>query len=83
MMLIQTKIVANLLEEIQERLFTKAIDYRDSHTTVVDDFDAFKDAIENKGGFISAHWDGTEETEDKIKELDQSNYQMYSYGCKM
>lgn len=61
--------VADLLEEIQENLFNKAISYRKEHTTVVDTFEEFKDAIENKGGFVSAHWDGTTETEDKIKEL--------------
>ncbi|WP_152285706.1 proline--tRNA ligase [Flavicella marina] len=65
---IEDKIVA-LLEEIQENLFKKAKDYRDEHITKVDSFDAFKDVIENKGGFVLAHWDGTEETEDKIKEL--------------
>ena len=63
------KHVANLLEEIQENLFNKAISYRKEHTTKVDNFDDFKSAIKNKGGFVSAHWDGTIETEDKIKEL--------------
>ncbi|MCL4169387.1 UNVERIFIED_CONTAM: hypothetical protein GTU68_037201 [Idotea baltica] len=60
--------VSNLLEEIQENLFRKAIDFRTEHTTVVDDFKEFKKVIKNKGGFVSAHWDGTEETEDRIKE---------------
>ncbi len=60
--------VEHLLEEIQENLFTKAIYYRKEHTTVVDDFKEFKKAIKNTGGFVSAHWDGTEETEDRIKE---------------
>ena len=59
--------VENLLEEIQENLFNKAIEYRKEYTTVVDDFKEFKKAIK-KGGFVSAHWDGTEETEDRIKE---------------
>lgn len=61
--------VANLLDEIQDNLFNKAISYRKEHTTEVDTFEEFKDAIENKGGFVSAHWDGTIETEEKIKEL--------------
>ena len=61
--------IENLLEEIQENLFTKAIDFRTAHTTHVSTFEEFKEAIENKGGFVSAHWDGTIETEDKIKEL--------------
>ena len=60
--------IENLLEEIQENLFNKAIDFRKEHTTVVDDFKEFKSAIKNTGGFVSAHWDGTEETEDRIKE---------------
>lgn len=61
--------VVSLLETIQEELFNKAKNYRNEHTTVVNTFDEFKDVIENKGGFVSAHWDGTEETENKIKEL--------------
>ncbi|MGB0777139.1 MAG: proline--tRNA ligase [Flavobacteriaceae bacterium] len=61
--------IPQLLEEIQNNLYNRAIDYRAEHTTVVDDFEAFKEAIKNKGGFVSAHWDGTEETETKIKEL--------------
>lgn len=61
--------VVQLLDEIQNNLFQKAIDYRAEHTTSVDNFDDFKEVLENKGGFISAHWDGTTETELKIKEL--------------
>jgi len=61
--------VSNLLKEIQDNLFQKAIDFRAEHTTSVYNFEEFKTAIANKGGFVSAHWDGTEETEDKIKDL--------------
>ncbi|ANQ51070.1 proline--tRNA ligase [Flammeovirga yaeyamensis] len=61
--------VQQLLEDIQENIFKKALDYRDTHITKADTFDEFKDLLENKGGFISAHWDGTTETEEKIKEL--------------
>jgi len=61
--------VSNLLEEIQDNLFQKAIDFRTEHTTSVHNFEEFKIAIANKGGFVSAHWDGTEETENKIKDL--------------
>jgi prolyl-tRNA synthetase len=61
--------IPNLLEEIQNNLFQKALNHRSEHTTEVDDFDQFKAAIDGKGGFVSAHWDGTEETESKIKEL--------------
>ena len=59
--------IENLLDEIQENLFTKAINFRAENTTIVDDFSEFKKAIK-KGGFVSAHWDGTEETEQRIKE---------------
>jgi len=61
--------VENLLADIQQNLFQKALDYRTEHTTSVDNFEDFKTVLEGKGGFISAHWDGTEETETKIKEL--------------
>jgi prolyl-tRNA synthetase len=61
--------IQNLLEEIQTNLFKKAFEYRDAHITEVNDFEEFKNVLENKGGFISAHWDGTGETEEKIKEL--------------
>ena len=60
--------VANLLHEIQENLFEKAVAFRTAHTTQVDTFDEFKKAIKNKGGFVAAHWDGTAETENRIKE---------------
>jgi len=60
--------VLDLLDEIQNNLFTKALDYRTEHTTDANSWDEFKDILENKGGFIMAHWDGTNETEDKIKE---------------
>jgi len=61
--------IENLLDEIQERLFSKALKYREEHLTEVNSFEEFKDLLENKGGFLSAHWDGTPETEEKIKEL--------------
>ncbi|MGJ5642359.1 proline--tRNA ligase [Formosa sp. S-31] len=64
-----TGVVEGLMTEIQDALYNKALNYRAEHTTKVDTFEAFKDVLENKGGFISAHWDGTMETEDKIKEL--------------
>jgi len=57
------------LEEIQTSLYTKALDYRNSHITEVNSFEEFKDVLDNKAGFVSAHWDGTPETEEKIKEL--------------
>ena len=61
--------ITNLLEEIQKALFNKALEYRNSHITEVETFEEFKDVLDNKGGFVSAHWDGTSETEEKIKDL--------------
>ncbi|MCK5400652.1 MAG: proline--tRNA ligase [Flavobacteriaceae bacterium] len=61
--------VVGLMVEIQNSLYNKALDFRDSHITKVDTFEAFKEVLEDKAGFISAHWDGTVETETKIKEI--------------
>lgn len=61
--------IEKLLEEIQNNLFNKAIIFRENHTTEVATFDEFKKVLKNKGGFISAYWDGTEETENKIKKF--------------
>jgi prolyl-tRNA synthetase len=60
--------IQNLLEEIQNNLFNTAKAYRDSHITEVNDFEEFVQVLEEKGGFISAHWDGTTETADLIKD---------------
>ena len=66
---IATDHVIHLLDEIQNNLFQRALKFRDENITKVDSFDEFKEVLENKGGFISAHWDGSSETENKIKEL--------------
>jgi prolyl-tRNA synthetase len=60
--------IAALLEEIQQNMFEKARVYRDSHITEVNNWEEFKEVLNGKGGFISAHWDGTGETEEKIKQ---------------
>jgi len=62
-----TEYVENLLEEIQQNIFRKALDFRAQNTNKADTWEEFKEIIENKGGFVSAHWDGTPETEEKIK----------------
>ena len=59
--------IEKLLDDIQANIFKKAYDYREAHTTIVDSYEEFKEKIE-EGGFILAHWDGTIETEEKIKE---------------
>ncbi|HET7360303.1 MAG TPA: proline--tRNA ligase, partial [Salinimicrobium sp.] len=61
--------VKGLMTEIQENLYQKAMDFRNEHITKVDNFEEFKEVLKTKGGFVSAHWDGTSETENKIKEL--------------
>lgn len=57
-----------LMTNIQQNLYNRALAYRDSHITEVNSWEEFKQVLNEKGGFISAHWDGTAETEDKIKE---------------
>lgn len=64
---IETKI-EHLLQNIQDNLYQKALDYRESMTSKADTWEEFNDLLDNKGGFIYAHWDGTPETEQKIKE---------------
>ncbi|WP_422348749.1 proline--tRNA ligase [Flagellimonas sp.] len=60
--------IESLMTEIQENIFKKALDFREERITAVDSYEDFKKVIEEKGGFVSAHWDGTTATEDKIKE---------------
>ncbi len=59
--------VADLLDEIQANIFNKALKFREENITKVDTYNDFKKILNSKGGFILAHWDGTSETEDKIK----------------
>lgn len=64
--------IQNLLEDIQRSLYNKAKEYRDTHISKTDNWDEFIQLLDTKGGFISAHWDGEAETEDKIKELSKA-----------
>ena len=59
--------IEELLKTIQKDIFNKALAYRDDHITKVDSYEDFKKVLEEKGGFISAHWDGTAEEEEQIK----------------
>lgn len=61
--------IVNLLEEIQTNIYEKAQSFRETHITKVETFEEFKEILDGKAGFVSAHWDGTSETEAKIKEL--------------
>jgi prolyl-tRNA synthetase len=62
------KVIA-LLDEIQQNIYNRANSFRQEHTTEANSWDEFVKLLDEKGGFVSAHWDGTSETEDKIKEL--------------
>ena len=64
-----TETVSQLLLDIQSNLFNRAKKYRDEHITKADNWDEFVTTLDTKAGFVSAHWDGTPETEDKIKEM--------------
>jgi len=57
-----------LMEDIQRNMYQKALDYRADHITEVDSYEEFKKVLEEKGGFISAHWDGSKETEERVKD---------------
>jgi prolyl-tRNA synthetase len=60
--------IAQLLEDIQSNIYNKAFNFREEHITKADSYDEFRELLDGKAGFISAHWDGTPETEQKIKE---------------
>lgn len=64
--------IGGLLEDIQANIYKKANDFRIEKTTEVNSWEEFIEVLENKGGFVSAHWDGTTETEEKIKELSKA-----------
>jgi len=72
--------IETLLKEIQQSLYNKALDFRNEHVTEVNTFDEFKTILETKTGFISAHWDGTNETEDKIKEITKATIRCIPLG---
>jgi len=73
------QMIPNLLNEIQEALFNKAEKFRDEHITEANNFDAFKEILNSKGGFVSAHWDGTSETEDQIKKATKATIRCIPY----
>jgi prolyl-tRNA synthetase len=60
--------VLDLLDDVQRGLYEQALERQEAQTRVVDDYDAFKEVLEEEGGFVWAHWDGTEETEARIQE---------------
>lgn len=74
--------IKNLMVEIQENLYQKALAFRNEHITEVNTFEEFKKVLETKGGFVSAHWDGTAETEEKIKELTKATIRCIPFNNK-
>jgi prolyl-tRNA synthetase len=70
----------NLLEQIQKNLYEKALIFRENNTTTVNTWDEFKNIINDKGGFVFAHWDGTTETELKIKEETKATIRLIPLG---
>ena len=76
------QLIPSLLEEIQEGLFDKALQFRDEHITEVNSFEEFKEVLENKGGFIAAHWDGTAATEEAIKQSTKATIRCIPYEAK-
>jgi prolyl-tRNA synthetase len=71
-----------LLEEIQSNLFDKALKYRNESITEVNTFEEFKEVLETRGGFLSAHWDGTPETEEQIKNLTKATIRCIPLDAK-
>ncbi|MFW5887053.1 MAG: proline--tRNA ligase, partial [Bacteroidota bacterium] len=72
-----------MLDEIQENIFKLAKNFRDSNTSEVNSYDEFKEVLEKKGGFILAHWDGTSETEQKIKEETKATIRCIPLDAKL
>ena len=64
--------IEHLLSQIQDNIYKKALDFRDANTYAVDTWDEFINALDTKGGFVQAHWDGSPETEQKIKEMSKA-----------
>jgi prolyl-tRNA synthetase len=74
--------IETLLENIQQSIFNKALSFRNEHITEVNSWDEFVATLENKGGFISAHWDGTPETEEAIKEKTKATIRCIPFNNK-
>ncbi|MEO6133439.1 MAG: His/Gly/Thr/Pro-type tRNA ligase C-terminal domain-containing protein, partial [Saprospiraceae bacterium] len=75
--------IENLLEQIQENLLLRSLRFRQENTVEADDFATFAEILDQKGGFISAHWDGTTESELKIKELTKATIRCIPLERKM
>jgi len=74
--------VSALLDEIQKAIYQKALDFRTEHTYTANTYDEFKDLVKNKSGFILAHWDGSVETEEKIKNDTKATIRCIPFDAK-
>ncbi|MDR0206481.1 MAG: proline--tRNA ligase [Bacteroidales bacterium] len=75
-----TEHIEALLENIQQNIFNKALKFREENTYHADSWDEFVDILDNKGGFVMAHWDGTSETEEIIKEKTKATIRVIPFG---
>lgn len=74
--------VKGLMDDIQKNIYRKALDFRNNNTFTADTWDEFVDIIENRGGFVLAHWDGTAETEEKIKDLTKATIRAIPFNSQ-
>ena len=74
------EVIPQLLEDIQSNLYQKSKQFRKENITEVEDYETFKKVINTKGGFVLAHWDGTEETEEKIKKETKATIRCIPFG---
>ena len=74
--------ISALLDDIQEGIYNKALQFRDENISYVDTWDEFVDTLENKGGFIMAHWDGTTETEERIQNETKASIRVIPFDSK-
>ena len=75
--------IEHLLSQIQDNIYKKAIDFRDSSTNHADTWDEFIKLLDEKGGFIMAHWDGTPETEQRIKDISKATIRCIPLGNRL
>jgi len=75
--------IKSLLDEIQDNLFAQALNFRNEHITLVNSYEEFKKLLDEKGGFLSAHWDGTKETEEKIKDETKATIRCIPFDAEM
>jgi prolyl-tRNA synthetase len=73
--------VTALMDEIQANIFRKATAFREENTWRTDSWEEFCDIIENRGGFVMAHWDGSSETEEKIKDLTKATIRVLPFNA--